>query len=457
MGLGLFGGGVGLARYLALQGADVTVTDLQPEDKLRDSLKALASLPIRFILGEHREQDFTETDVVFVNPAVPLTSRYLDLARRHQVPLDSEINLFVRECRGRIIGITGSVGKSTTTSLLGSILQLHDARTLVGGNIGGTLLPHLEEITPDTPVVLELSSFQLEHLAWQSYSPPIAMVLNLTPNHLDRHGTMQAYQQAKEGILAYQTATDIAILNWDDAIVRQMASRTSGRQLFYSTEVTFDEGVYCQDDQVIYASERQQTVLCHVTDVALRGRHNLGNAAAAAAAAAMLGAPPTTIVQGLQRFHGLSHRLEQVAIRRGVSYYNDSKATTPASTLRALEAFEQPIVLLAGGYDKGTPFDELADAAYRKTKATIVYGSTAPKLLQAFECASQQDISKPAQAKCAQVMLCADLEAALTQAIALTVPGDVVLLSPACASYDQFPNYEARGEFFRSWVQGLPE
>jgi UDP-N-acetylmuramoylalanine--D-glutamate ligase len=232
MGLGSFGGGVGLARYLARQGAQVTVTDLQPAAKLSDSLNALASLPIRFVLGEHREQDFTDTDVVFVNPAVPLTSPYLDLARRHQVFLDSEINLFVRECRGRVIGITGSAGKSTTTSLLGSILQWHDARTLVGGNIGGSLLPHLDEIAPDTPIVLELSSFQLEHLAWQAYSPPVAMVLNLTPNHLDRHGTMDAYQQAKESILAYQTPADTAILNWDDAIVRQMACRTPGRQIF---------------------------------------------------------------------------------------------------------------------------------------------------------------------------------------------------------------------------------
>ena len=281
MGLGSFGGGVGLARYLAMQGARVTVTDLQTADKLSNSLKALAGLPICFVLGEHRDADFTDADVVFVNPAVPLTSRYLDLARRHGVALDSEINLFVRQCRGRVIGITGSVGKSTTTSLLGSILRLHDARTLVGGNLGGSLLPHLDEITPDTLVALELSSFQLEHLAWQCYSPPVAMVLNLTPNHLDRHGTMAAYQEAKEGILAYQTPADTAILNWDDAIVRQMARHTPGRRLFYSMEEGVDEGVYRQGDAVIYASGGSHTVLCHAADVVLQGEHNLGNAAAA--------------------------------------------------------------------------------------------------------------------------------------------------------------------------------
>ncbi|ETW96359.1 MAG: hypothetical protein ETSY1_26905 [Candidatus Entotheonella factor] len=457
MGLGSFGGGVGLARYLALQGAHVTVTDLQPPEQLSDSLNALASLPIRFVLGEHREQDFTDTDVVYVNPAVPLTSRYLDLARQHQVPLDSEINLFVRQCRGRVIGITGSVGKSTTTSLLGSILQVHDTRTRVGGNIGGSLLPHLDDITPGTPVVLELSSFQLEQLAWQSYSPPLAMVLNLTPNHLDRHGTMDVYQQAKEGIFAYQSPADTAILNWDDARVRQMASRTPGRQLFYSTEAIFDEGIYCQDGAVIYASEGQRTVLCHATDVTLQGKHNLGNAAAAAAAATLFDVPLDTIAQGLRRFHGLPHRLEQVTAKNGVDYYNDSKATTPASTLRALEAFAQPVVLLAGGYDKGTPFDELARAACHQTKATIVYGATAPKLRQALELASRQQRSDSTQAACAQVIQCPDLESALARAVALAVPGDIVLLSPACASYDQFPHYEARGDFFRAWVQDLPD
>jgi UDP-N-acetylmuramoylalanine--D-glutamate ligase len=355
------------------------------------------------------------------------------------------------------------VGKSTTTSLLGSILQWHDARTLVGGNIGGSLLPHLDEIAPDTPIVLELSSFQLEHLAWQAYSPPVAMVLNLTPNHLDRHGTMDAYQQAKESILAYQTPADTAILNWDDAIVRQMASRTPGRQLFYSMEVALDEGVYGGDDTVIYASEGRRTVLCHTTDVSLQGKHNLGNAAAAAAAAAILGVPPATIAQGLKRFQGLPHRLEWVATKKGVHYYNDSKATTPVSTLRALEAFESPVILLAGGYDKGIPFDELAQAASLKTKATIVYGATAAKLVQAFELASHPDHllgstqAESPQAGRAQVLQCTDLEAALAQALALTAPGDVVLLSPACASYDQFLHYEARGDFFRTWVQGLPD
>lgn len=452
MGLGSFGGGVGLTRYLAMQGAVVTVTDLQSAAALRASLQALDNLPIRFVLGEHCEQDFIDTDVVFVNPAVPLTSPYLELARTHQVPLDSEINLFVRQCPGCIIGITGSVGKSTTTALLGSILQLHDARTLVGGNIGRSLLPHLSDITPDTPVVLELSSFQLEHLAWQQYSPPLAIVLNLVPNHLDRHGTMAAYQQAKEHILAYQMPADTAILNWDDATVRRMALRGQGQRLYYSLEERLTEGVYRQDTALVMAMSGGHTVLCEQADLYLRGVHNFSNAAAAAAATATMGVPPATIVQGLQRFRGLPHRLELVATKGGVAYYNDSKATTPVSTICALQAFEAPVILLAGGYDKGTPFEELGQVIQARAKAALVYGKTAPKLALAMALAAQDTLAHPAL----QVVQLPNLDVALRQAAALAVPGDVVLLSPACASYDQFLNYEARGEHFRQLVQALP-
>ena len=446
MGLGAFGGGSGLARYLAEQGAAVTVTDLKDADALRDALAALRGLPIRFVLGEHREEDFADADRVFVNPAVPLTSPYLDLARSSGVPLDSELNLFVRQCPGRIVGITGSVGKTTATSLLGSILERHDARTLVGGNIGGSLLPRLPEITPDTPVVLEISSFQLEHLDWLGYSPPVAVVLNLAPNHLDRHGTMAAYQAAKEVILAYQAPEEVAILNWDDPTVRAMAGRGHGRPLFYSVHESLDSGVYRDGSALVLASAGERRVLCHDSDLRLRGLHNLGNAAAAAAAAVTLGAPPAAIAQALRAFTGLPHRLEWIANKGGVTYYNDSKATTPFSTQCALQAFEQPVLLLAGGYDKGTPFNDLAHAAQARVRIALLYGHTAGKLSQAL-----QRVPTPPE-----VILFPNLDGALHRAAGLARPGDVVLLSPACASYDQFPHYEARGDHFRALVEELP-
>ncbi len=453
MGLGSFGGGVALTRYLATQGASVTVTDLQSADALQASLAALRDLPVRYVLGEHRPPDFLDTDVVFVNPAVPLTSPYLALARTRGVPLDSEMNLFVRQCRGRIIGITGSVGKSTTTSLLGSILQGHDPRTLVGGNIGRSLLPSLSDITPDTLVVLELSSFQLEHLAWQHYSPPLAIVLNLAPNHLDRHGTMEAYQRAKEHILAYQTPADTAILNWDDAIVRHMARRGQGQRLYFSMQDTLPEGFYRQGTTLVMAKAGHTTPLCQQSDLSVRGAHNFSNAAAAAAAAAILGVPPATIAQGLSTFRGLPHRLERVATKSGVEYYNDSKATTPLSTMRALQAFEMPVILLAGGYDKGTPFEELGQVIQRRAKVALVYGKTAAQLAQAIAQAARDAPAGPQP----QVVQLLNLAAAVQQAAALAEPGDVVLLSPACASYDQFAHYEARGEHFRQLVEALPD
>lgn len=444
MGLGSFGGGVGLARYLAEQGASVTVTDLKDAAALQDALEALQGLSIRFVLGEHRNGDFTDADRVFVNPAVPLTSPYLEVARSHGVPLDSELNLFVRQCAGRIVGITGSVGKTTTTSLLGSILQTHDARTLVGGNIGGSLLSRLPDVESDTLVVLELSSFQLEHLDWLGYSPPLAVVLNLAPNHLDRHGTMTAYQTAKEVILAHQTPDDVAVLNWDDPTVRAMATR--GHRLFYSVHEPLEAGVYRDGSALVLASKRERRVLCHDTDLRLRGLHNLGNAAAAAAAATTLGVPPATIMSGLQAFTGLPHRLEWVADKGGVAYYNDSKATTPFSTQYALQAFEQPVLLLAGGYDKGTPFDDLAHVMQSHVRVALLYGNTAPKLAAALE-----QVRMPPE-----MIQLPTLDAALHRAAALARPGDVVLLSPACASYDQFPHYEARGDYFRALVGDLP-
>ena len=446
MGLGAFGGGAGLARYLAEQGAAVTVTDLKDAAALQDGLAALHGLPVRFVLGEHREADFTDADRVFVNPAVPLTSPYLERARAAGVPLDSELNLFVRQCAGRIVGITGSVGKTTTTSLLGSILRRHDPRTLVGGNIGGSLLSRLPDIEADTPVVLEMSSFQLEHLDWLAYSPPLAVVLNLAPNHLDRHGTMAAYRAAKEVILAHQRPDDVAVLNWDDPATRAMAARGRGRTLYYSVRDALESGVCRDGDALVLAAAGARRVLCHQSDLRLRGLHNLGNAAAAAAAAVTLGVPPAAIAAGLQDFAGLPHRLEWIAARGGVDYVNDSKATTPFSTQCALQAFEQPVLLLAGGYDKGTPFDDLARAAQARVRVALLYGDTAAKLADAL-----QRVPAPPE-----VIRLPTLDDALQRAADLARPGEVVLLSPACASYDQFPHYEARGDHFRALVAALP-
>lgn len=449
MGLGLFGGGAGLAAYLAQQGATVLVTDLRQADELQPSIQALQGRPVTFVLGQHRERDFTETDVVFVNPAVPLSSPYLALARARGVRLDSEINLFVRTCKGRVIGITGSVGKSTTTAWLGSILRLYDSHTRVGGNFGGSLLPSLHTITASTPIILELSSFQLEQLAWQAYSPPLALILNLTPNHLDRHLSMDVYKAAKEQIVADQKPDDTAVFNWDEPAVREMGAHGAGRRLYYSMRDHLTNGAYIDDQRVRLSRCGQTQELFHPSDVKLVGTHNLSNAIAAATMAALFGVPSHLIAAGIRQFQGLPHRMEVVGTYQGVTFYNDSKATTPVSTIRALQALKQPTILLAGGYDKGTPFADLANTIHNCAKVALVYGKTAGKLAQALVAAS------PTPRRSAIVQQFADLDAAFQQAVTLAQPGDAVLLSPACASYDQFPNFEARGEQFRQLVLAL--
>ncbi|MDE0195960.1 MAG: UDP-N-acetylmuramoyl-L-alanine--D-glutamate ligase, partial [bacterium] len=260
------------------------------------------------------------------------------------------------------------------------------------------------------------------------------------------HGTMAAYQAAKEVILAYQRPEDVAVLNWDDPTVRAMAGRGRGRPLFYSVHESLKSGVYRDGSALVLASAGERRVLCHDSDLRLRGLHNLGNAAAAAAAAVTLGAPPAAIAHGLKAFRGLPHRLEWIADKGGVTYYNDSKATTPFSTQYALQAFEQPVLLLAGGYDKGTPFNDLAHATQARVRIALLYGNTADKLAQAL-----QRVPAPPE-----VILLPTLDDALRRAAELALPGDVVLLSPACASYDQFPHYEARGDHFRALVDELP-
>src|SRR5262249_5667033 len=249
----------------------------------------------------------------------------------------------------------------------------------------------------------------------------------------------------------HQTPADMAVLNWDDPTIRQMGLCGQGRRLYYSVQEELDEGGARDGTTLVLATAGHYNRLCQPSDVGLRGAPNLGNAAAAAAAATTLGVTPETIAHGLQRFRALPHRLELVATKRGVEYYNDSKATTPVSTIRALEAFEQPIVLLAGGYDKGTPFDELGQVIHARARATLLYGKTASKLALAIQqaAAATPDLSAPL------LLQLPDLSTALQQAATLAQPGDVVLLSPACASYDQYPHYEARGEHFRTLVQAL--
>jgi len=444
MGLGLFGGGVGVTRYLVDNGAQVTVTDLRDNHQLAESLEALGDLPVTLVLGEHRDQDFIDADLVVVNPAVVPHSEYLAMARGAGVKLTSEVVLFVAKCAAPVVGVTGSNGKTTTTGIIGAILKAHDPRTLVGGNIGGSLLSRLDEIRPDVPVVLELSSFQLTWLGEAGWSPQIAVVTNLTPNHLDWHGTLESYCDAKRQILAYQTSGDLAVLNAKDERVGRWDTQTKADVVWAGGT----PGAAVVDGSIVVDGGGGPAEVLAVEYVPLLGPHNVENTLAAVAATSSLGVPIETIRQAIKSFEPIEHRLETVAIVKGVRYVNDSIATTPEATIMALRSFDAPIVLIAGGYDKKIEFNELGVEIAAKSKALIALGATAEKIARAARMEGMTEDS---------IHDVSSIESAVELASHLANSGDVALLSPACASYDQFRHFAERGEIFAASVLGLSD
>ena len=439
MGLGLFGGGVGVTRYLCRHGAHVTVTDLRPPSKLTDSLAALNDLDVSFHLGEHRPQDFTRSanDIVVVNPAVKPASEYLTLAQREGLPLTSATNIFFQRCPAPIVAITGSNGKSTTTAMTTAVLQAGDdhrsthpyRRVWMGGNIGKqNLLEHIEQITPHDLVVLELSSFQLHHLARIKRSPHVAVVTNISPNHLDWHGNMDAYIQAKQHILRHQSPTDWAILYNGDAQLGSWASLTPAQVRWYD------------------AAD------CGPLTLQVPGLHNRANAGAALAVGRIFAVPDHAARDALTQFTGLEHRLELVAEINSVRYYNDSIATTPESAAAALDALPQPKILIMGGYDKKISLAALAQTivADNTVKTVVLIGAVRDTLLAEITHAkTQANRETPACLKADTLAHAVQLAAQRAQ------PGSAVVLSPACASYDMFKNFKDRGDQFRSLVQAL--
>ena len=422
VGLGHFGGGVGVTRWLCKQGARVTVTDMAGRDKLTDSIAQLVDMDVTFHLGGHEEADFTHADLLVVNPAVPKESPLLQASARAGVARTSEINLFLERCPAPVVGITGSVGKSTTTAMLGEILKARHT-THVGGNIGGSLLQELDSIGPDHVVVLELSSFQLEDLPLVGVSPRVALVTNLKPNHLDRHGTMEAYGDAKKNLFRYQRADDVLILSADDPATACWSCQAPGRvEFFHANGQPFE--------------------------LLLPGEHNQANAQAAFAAARHFDIDRPTAAKALKAFAGLPHRLAFVGKFGGVRYYNDSKCTTPEGAMVAMQSFEpRRAVIIAGGYDKHVSFDAMGAVLAGRAKAVVALGATKSQIVAAVEKARGETLPNVVQAE--------SFAEAVWAAKAQADAGDVVLLSPACASYDMFTNYEHRGDTFVKLVEGM--
>jgi UDP-N-acetylmuramoylalanine--D-glutamate ligase len=448
MGLGLFGGGSTLTRFLCNAGAEVVVTDLRDAETLKPSIVALGGLPVRWALGGHRDQDFLDADMVFANPAVPRDVDILQRCSRKGVTLETEMNLFFKLCPGKICAITGSNGKTTTTLLTASIAEQASARARVGGNLGISLLGEIGDIVPTDWVVLELSSFQLEDLRALDRRPEVSLVTNLSPNHLNRHGTYASYIEAKRVIFDDGPPGCHAIVNGDDAVLREWATKTNRDVIYYgqgSEILPRSRGVWAIDKHVYHAHAEHRTELFHQDEVELTGRFNLVNAAGAAAAALAMGCTPDEIHAGVRKFRPAEHRLEFVREVAGVRYYNDSIATTPESTLCAIDALGPGLVLIAGGSDKGNSFTRLGHAMARRTRGAVLIGKTADAIEQAIRTV---DRSLP-------VFLVSSLDEAVLRAHALARPGDAVALSPACASYDMFTHFAERGQRFKDAVRTL--
>lgn len=439
--VGLARSGVAAARLLRASGAEVVGVDDKPEAELGASAAELRTLGARLACGPSAAVPLDTADLVVLSPGVPLTAPVPSAARAAGVAVIGELELGWRAMDADTLAITGTNGKTTTTTLTGALLAEQIRPVLVAGNIGTPLTAHARTFPPDGLVVTEVSSFQLE--ATEHFHPRVAVVLNLAPDHLDRHGSFEAYVDAKTRIFANQTEADCAVLNADDEPTRALAARTRARVVWFSRRRVLERGVFVHEGRITAQFSAHMEEICPVSDISLRGTHNVENVLAATACALWTGIAPDRIRRGIARFRAVPHRIEPVRDIRGVAYYNDSKGTNVASTIKALESFTERIVLIAGGKGKGQDFAPLAQAARGRVRHAIVIGQDAAKIAAALE-----PVKVPVSRR-------ASLADAVNEAREVAAPGDVVLLSPACASFDMFNDYEHRGDVFRTLVQAL--
>jgi UDP-N-acetylmuramoylalanine--D-glutamate ligase len=439
--VGLARSGIAAAHLLHASGAEVIAADAKPVDALGPGARELTATGLAIVSEREATLAVRRADLVVVSPGVPVDSPVPSAARAAGVPVIGELELGWRAMEAETIAITGTNGKTTTTALTGALLAERPRRVLVAGNIGTPLAAHALSFPPDGLVVVEASSFQLETI--ELFHPRVAAVLNVTPDHLDRHGSVGAYAAAKARIFRNQTASDCAVLNADDDGARALASRTRADIVWFSRRGPLDHGVYIVDGRITAKLNSHCEVIGPVSEIVLRGRHNVENVLAATACVLWTGISPEEVRRGIARFRGVAHRIEPVRDLRGVHYANDSKATNVDSTIKALESFSEPIVLIAGGQGKGQDFAPLATAARDRVAHAVLIGEDAERIARALASAA------------VPVTRAGSLEEALGSARALARPGDVVLLSPACASFDMFDNFEHRGDVFKKLVERL--
>jgi len=441
MGLGLQGSGMASARYAARQGAIVRVTDMKSPEVLAPAVQALSGLPIEFVLGQHRNEDFLWADVVIRNPGVSRSSPYLLLAQEHGARIEMEIALFFMACPGRIIGVTGTRGKTTTASLLYEILRANGLPTVLGGNVAGVeTLSLLPQITRQTLVVLELSSWQLEGLAPHAISPSVAVMTNVYPDHLNTYNGMEDYAEAKANIFRHQPANGLAVFNYDNPWTRRFGEEAPAETWFASMQLggSFARGSTHVDPFIF-------------TDTPLVGRHNLENILLATTTARLLGVSDSVIAEAVRHFRGVAHRLEEIRERNGVRFINDSSSTTPVAGRVGLEAFAQPIVLVAGGNTKHLPLEHWpATIVQRCRDVVLLAGSGTDELLPEIQAEVQRrGVSNPVRG------VFSNFTEAMNAAISLTRPGDVLLFSPGFTSFGMFLNEFDRGDQFVKYVHAL--
>jgi UDP-N-acetylmuramoylalanine--D-glutamate ligase len=445
--------GLALSRFLALQGAHVILNDSRSDESLQDAREELAPFNITWVTGDHPITILDGTDLVCLSGGVPLNLPIVQEATRRNIPLSNDSQVFLEETPCPVIGITGSSGKTTTTALVGEIARQHFAlrkpqrKVWVGGNIGYPLIQDVGQMHADDLAVMELSSFQLEIM---SRSPNISAILNLTPNHLDRHINMANYISAKSHILTHQSPDDIAIMNRDDARVRKLYPEVKGRQITFGMNPPYDkhDATYFKRGRLYLQASGQVAKIVRADQINLRGTHNLYNVLAAIAISAAAAFSLQAIYEGIVAFTGVPHRLEFIREWGGAAWYNDSIATSPERTMAALNSFDEPIILLAGGRDKHLPWQDLAVAIHQKVDHLVLFGEAAHLINTAL--GETDPENRPFT-----VDICDDLEGAVAQAAARVSPGDVVLLSPGGTSFDAFTDFEERGKRFIQWVKEL--
>jgi UDP-N-acetylmuramoylalanine--D-glutamate ligase len=437
--VGLGKSGLAAALFLRRRGAHVTVSDVRSAEALAKDIPALLEEGIMVEAGGHGLLTFRRQDLIVVSPGVPLNTPELAQVKSFGLPVIGELELAARFLKGKMLAITGSNGKTTTTALVGEILENAGMPTLVGGNIGVPVVALIDQSTDETWSVLEVSSFQLE--STDQFHPSIAVILNITPDHLDRHGSFENYARAKERIFAAQDKNDCVVLNADNARAAAAASQSPAQVYWFSIEHPVEQGAWVENGAVVYRPAKGAATekIMPLSGIPLKGAHNVENVLAAVCAARLAGAPADAIAEAVGAFQAVEHRLEFVAKINGVEYYNDSKATNVDATAKAVAAFFSGVHLILGGKDKGSDYTQLAELLQARVRAVYTIGTAAAKI----ESELRGVVS---------IHSCETLDNAVTAAANAARPGEVVLLAPACSSFDQFENYEHRGRIFKELV-----